>query len=271
MSESSFDIGDIEPAVVNLIDDNGTNEEQPTDGTPKDSAAPAEQPEVQAGDMASEQYKNLQAAFTKATQENSGLRNRLTELEARLAQPPAPTHQNSFDAPQQPQGPDDLDKAVEDYEELKPFAARIRQLEGVIERQNAAIEQSRYNSEQSQRSSNQNAHEQKILNAHPDAFEISGTPDFQGWVARQPGYIQEAIKTGPADHIIAVLSQYKNAPNAVSEVQKIAAPNIGTASVKTTNNTPPSFTGAEIAAMSDAEFIRRESEIQQAQMEGRVT
>lgn len=281
MSENSFDIEGIEPATVNFIDEQeGSTEEQPTGSTPgqESAAGAAEQPgQVQATPTESdENYRNLQAAFTRVTQDNSEMRNRLADLEARLAAPPAPTHQNSFQQPApQAAEPDELDKKVADYEELKPFAARIKQLEAQVATQNTAVQKSNEDIQAAQDNSRREAHKQQIVATHPDAFVISATPDFQGWVARQPSYIQVAIARGSAAEVVDVITSYKAAgtrreQSPVDAARQIANPNVGTAVIKTPNSNKPTFTGAEIAAMSYAEFTRREPEILLAQQEGRV-
>jgi len=66
------------------------------------------------------------------------------------------------------------------------------------------------------------------------------------------------------------MNTYKSSAKKVDAARRVANPNPGTAPIKETDSTKTTFTGAQIAAMSDAEFIRREDEIQQAQMEGRV-
>jgi len=275
MSEHSFDIEGIEPAKASFIENSTTvSDEKLPDGTPApESAAPAEQPApVPAPAESDEKYKNLQAAFTKATQDNSELRNRLVNLEDRLAQQPAPTNQDNFDlSAQQPPKPDELDKTVEDYAELSPFAARIKQLEAQLLQQKSSMDRSQEDQARVQQQNARQAHEQKIMSVHADAFQIAATPDFKGWVARQPRYIQVAVQEGSAEELIDVFTAYKGTPTMTDVANQIANPPVGSAVIKNTDPTKPTFTGAQIAEMSYEEFIRREPEIQLAQMEGRVT
>lgn len=283
MSEQEFNLGEVEPAKVNFIGDDNPGSEQPDDdvnpsdpatGTPDGTPDDGQQNDV-ASVMESEQYKNLQAAFTRASQENAELRSRIAEIEQRLAERPI-THQNSFDVPpQQPAGPDELDTLAEDYTEMKPVASRVKKLEAHIRKLENELGSSRREFSNTQQQTAAELHWNKILTAHPDARTIANSADFMGWVARQPAYVQAVIDgrdpvVGSAENVIDVINQYKAATNKVDQARNLAAPRVGTAAIKTTDSNKPTFTGAQIAAMSDEEFIRREAEIQQAQMEGRV-
>ena len=272
MSEAQFDIADITPAQVDFIEnDQQEDEEQLPESTlPEDSENEQPQKEEQAA-TDSEAYKNLQSAYTKVSQDNSELRNRLDGLEARLAQQPAPTHQNSFDVPSQQAQVDTLDAVDKEFEELKPVNARIRKLEELVNRQAHTIANNERSATQNVEMNAQQIHEQKILSVHPDAFNVANSQDFTGWLGRQPSYMQTLIQNGSADDIISLLNTYKSSAKKVDAARRSSSPNNGSGTVNTTNATKRDFTGAEIAAMSDAEFIRLESEIQQAQMEGRVT
>jgi len=179
MSENKFDIADIEPAKVGFIEESTTEEQLPESTLPEESSTEEKPTEVQAT-ADSEEYKNLQAAFTKTSQENSELRNRLNDMEARLDRtPPAPNHQNSFDVPaQQAHVPDELDKVDEEFTELKPVNARIRKLEAqlVVQEARLATQQREYADNTAMTA--QQIHDQKILSVHPDAYDIAVTAIF---------------------------------------------------------------------------------------------
>jgi len=267
MSETQFDIPDVEPAKVNFIENEqeSTEEQLPESTLPEDSGTEQPKKEVQA-DANSEDYKNLQSAFTKVTQDNRELQNRLANLESRIN-----TRQNSFEAPQQPQQVDTLDAVDKEFEELKPVNARIRQLEQLVQKQQQEINSNRNEFNSNSQMTAQQIHEQKILSVHPDAFNVASSVEFTGWLSRQPSYMQTLLQNGSADDIVSLLNTYKSSAKKVDAARRVASPNAGTSAIQTIDSNKPSFTGAEIAAMSDAEFIRREPEIQQAQMEGRVT
>ena len=277
MSEKEFNLGEVDPAKVDFIGDDNPGSEQPGESGSSDSSveqSTGEQQSVAADTVDSEQYKNLQAAFTRASQENAELRNKIAEIEQRLAAQPTP--QNSFNvAPQQSTEPDELDALVEDYTEMKPVASRVKKLEAHIRKLENELGSSRKEFSQTQQQTAAELHWNKILTAHPDARSIATSADFMGWVARQPAYVQAVIEgrdpvVGSAENVIDVINQYKASTNKVEQARNLAAPRVGTAAIKTTDSNKPTFTGAQIAAMSDEEFIRREAEIQQAQMEGRV-
>ncbi|UUE95372.1 hypothetical protein [Comamonas thiooxydans] len=57
------------------------------------------------------------------------------------------------------------------------------------------------------------AHTQKILDAHKDAFEVAESKEFASWKSGQPGYMQAAIdrtlQAGSAQDVIDLLGQFK--------------------------------------------------------------
>lgn len=57
------------------------------------------------------------------------------------------------------------------------------------------------------------AHAQKILDAHKDAFEVAESKEFASWKSGQPGYMQAAIdrtlQAGTAQDVIDLLGQFK--------------------------------------------------------------
>lgn len=51
-------------------------------------------------------------------------------------------------------------------------------------------------------------HYQAILQAHPDAFTVAKSQDFQSWIARNPMY-QRIMADGTTDEIIGAFNAYK--------------------------------------------------------------
>lgn len=94
-------------------------------------------------------------------------------------------------------------------------------------------------------------HFDAILAVHPDALALAKTDDFLGWVSRQPPMIQQAVKSGTDEDVIDVLTRYKKAVGIRKK--------------------PRSFTSAQISAMSQEEFNKREKEIDEAIAAGLVT
>lgn len=94
---------------------------------------------------------------------------------------------------------------------------------------------------------------QKLLAKHPDAQQILESDDFQGWVLRQPPMVERALWDGAVEDLIEILDKYK------------AAVGYGKPIV-----TPPRFTRAQIAAMSNEEFVAREKDIDRAIKRGLI-
>lgn len=87
----------------------------------------------------------------------------------------------------------------------------------------------------------------EIFSAHPDAYKIAASNEFLHWVQRQPPMVQEAVQSGAAADVIEVLNWYKAARK------------------------QPKFTRAQIEAMTQQEFVRREKEIDEAMRRGEIT
>lgn len=224
------------------------------------------------GNRESKEYKHIQSAFSKATQENAQLRSMVTNLEDKINRLTA-----RLDLPAQApvkDKPDELNDAAKDFEELKPFVSRIQQIEQQAILENNHRKQTEIDNQNRASINAKKVHNQKIMSVHPDAFPISDTVDFKGWLAQQPGYVQEVINTGSAEDVISLLTSYKSqVTTKMDEFRETTTPNIGnngTGSVVDTNKEPPKFTPAEIEAMSDAEFIKNEEAINDAMKEGRI-
>ena len=70
-------------------------------------------------------------------------------------------------------------------------------------------------------------HDQSILSAHPDAFQIARTQPFQTWLKANPAF-QRVANGGTADEVIRMLTIYKSTPTPPPsrpvKIQEIAAP-----------------------------------------------
>lgn len=295
-TEQKFNPGDVEPAKVNFIDDNiNVQDEHLAQSTPakvEDTPVTPVAPVAQAPDTSQpvhaepqdsdERYRNLQAAYTKVSQENSELRNRLDRLEAGQAQP---TPQQQFIQPQvpTPAEPDELDTVAKEFPELEPIASRMKELQQKMNEQSSNIEQQRESLDSTVRQTAQEKQDTAILTAHSDAIQINQSVDFQGWLARQPSYMQPWMRTGTAEQVIDLLSAYKRAAgnqqqqqppaqDPLDEARIAGAP--GDASAPIINNgdsgNKKRWTKAEIDSMSYAEFEIHEAELDLAAREGRI-
>ena len=95
------------------------------------------------------------------------------------------------------------------------IAAGINKLvaDQVAARVEAALAPQREAQAREQAVSAEQAHTQKILDAHKDAFEVAESKEFASWKSGQPGYMQAAIdrtlQAGTAQDVIDLLGQFK--------------------------------------------------------------
>ena len=95
------------------------------------------------------------------------------------------------------------------------IAAGINKLvaDQVAARVEAALAPQREAQAREQAVSAEQAHTQKILDAHKDAFEVAESKEFASWKSGQPGYMQSAIdrtlQAGTAQEVIDLLGQFK--------------------------------------------------------------
>ena len=127
----------------------------------------------------------------------------------------------------------------------------------------------------------QDAQNRVIVKAHNDAYQIAASVDFQGWLARQPSYMQPWMQKGSAEQVIDLLSAYKVAanqktqqqtpPDPLDEARKAGAPdNSGAPILNTNDSNKRTWTNAEIKALPDAEYVKLEAELDLAAREGRI-
>lgn len=283
-TETSFNPGDVEPAKVNLIEEPNVQDEHLDESTPAlgtdtqpGQAAPEPNQPVHAEPKDSdERYRNLQAAYTKVTQENGELRNRLDQIETRLAQP-TPQQQFVQPAPATPAAPDPLDTVTDEFPELEPIASRMKNMQTRMDAQEATQTAQQKSMDTSDQQTAQAAHEQRILNNHADAFRLMNSVDFQGWLARQPSYMQRLMQKGNSREISDLFTAYKATTGNTQEQQKLdeariaGAPELSGAPILNTNDSNKRmWTNAEIGALTDAEYIKLEVELDLAAREGRI-
>lgn len=116
-------------------------------------------------------------------------------------------------------------------------------------------------------------HFDAIGRAHPDAFELAKTEEFNAWKNAQAPVIQYALEQGTAKDVIAALNLYKaetgkqpsqpatHRPDRLAAAKDAAAPTIKGASKPDSKQT---FTADQIAKMTMAEFAKHEAEIDAA-------
>lgn len=279
----------VEPAKVDFIDDGETpNEgEASNDDNNQNDGLQQQQEQQQPAMVEEDRYKNLQAAFTRASQDNASLKSQLAEMQAKieqLSQQPAQPQQQQQQEQQQFDYAE-LDKSASEFDELRPIVDHVKKMEAMLQqtqeklaRTEQELARTKQETTQQTQMTAQEIHNQRILSVHPDAFDVAGTPDFHGWLLRQPGYVQQVMQTGSADDVITVLSSYKQAMGVSGQQQQQqpqqhfqpTAVNSNSAATVNTDKTKQAFTRAQIEAMSEAEFLANEDAINEAMVAGLI-
>ncbi|WP_182286511.1 hypothetical protein [Comamonas testosteroni] len=170
--------------------------------TARDSAiAEAAQLRAQLEQMTAAQAANLQQAQADA------------QARADAGKAPTQADQNLAAATSLVQGGTDA-SLFGDFSE-EGIASGIEKLvaDQVAARVEAALAPQREAQARDQAVSAEQAHTQKILDAHKDAFEVAESKEFASWKSGQPGYMQAAIErtlqAGTAQDVIDLLGQFK--------------------------------------------------------------
>jgi hypothetical protein len=239
------------------------------------------------GDRWEERYKNAQALMTRATQEAAQLRAQINELLRRNdllqgeverlkaqgpSSHPAPPARGQDTAPEVIDDTDLQQAIAEDPALATPLVKHIRKLNQELTAVQRSMSSSAEQQAQRDHQARYQEHMARVYSAHPDVEQITRNADFHGWVQRQTPMVRQAVAQGTAEDAIWVLNQYKAAagiPTNLDEARAAATPN--TPRVRRQPlETRPKFTRAEIAAMSPAEFSRREAEIDAAMVAGLI-
>lgn len=240
---------------------------------------------------AAERIRNAQARMTRATQEAAELRRetakqtgRLKELDSEIeklkANPPAPKKPDSDG--KKPYA--SLEALQSDYptiinpliETVNALQEQINALGGQVNDVRTQVTTSEADKAKQAEQAKIDAHNKTITDAHPDAFSIVDTDEFQGWIDRKPIY-GRVMKEGTADEVVEMLDAYKKAVGIENKRKKLddAARQVATPvprKVPTkTRQEQSTFTRAQIDAMSPHEFAEREEEIDAAMAAGRIT
>lgn len=166
--------------------------------TARDSAiAEAAQLRAQLEQMTAAQAANLQQAQAEA------------QARADAGKAPTQADQNLAAATSLVQGGTDA-SLFGDFSE-EGIASGIEKL--VAARVEAALAPQREAQAREQAVTAEQAHTQKILDAHKDAFEVAESKEFASWKSGQPGYMQAAIdrtlQAGSTQDVIDLLGQFK--------------------------------------------------------------
>lgn len=257
---------------------------------PVDSEAPDSESEEEAGDElngltlknAEERIRNAQARMHKASQEASETRREISTLNDQIH-----TLKGELEVLQhQSSTPQSRERSDESGDPLDELIGEYPDIAGPLVRQIRVLQQSlQADQEQRAKADADAVHYQKILKAHPDAYEVRDSDDFQGWLERQPPLFRRAFDQGASEDVIHLLGSYKQAvgqvavqpephidtkPKRLEEGRKIADPPTPRSRRPVQTLGRPRFTREQIANMSPSEFEKHEEEIDTAVREGRV-
>ncbi len=271
--------------------------------TTEQDSQTAQQAGAPAGEeVVDERVKNAQALMTRSTQEAADLRRQVEplkqeneQLKTQLAQLSAQVQSLQQQPPQaQPQvqqsadsaaGSDGLDAALskameEDPDLVKPLVdlikhrdQQIEQLDEQLQGLKGTVDTTTSSLQEREQATAAEAHFAKIRAAHPDLDQVTQSPDFQGWVARQPNAVQQAVAQGTADDAVWVLNQYKAAAGIASnnlDAARAAAMPATPRARQQPTQTRPRFTRQQIDAMSSQEYAAKETEIDEALAAGLI-
>lgn len=224
---------------------------------------------------AEKRIKDAQRRMTKATQEaaalrreNESLRQTVTDLKGELAKLSAVSKAPEATA-------NDLARLQEEYPDLaKPLIAEIQNLRA--EQASARAQQDELRKQQQTDAQQRSAleHQEAILAVHADAFQLAEQVVFQEWLADQPSYKRTVVEAGTAEDVIDLLNEFKSTlatpkpQPTLEQAREIAEPK--TRSTKAKPQGKKNWTRAEINAMSPAEYLKHEADIDRALAEGRV-
>lgn len=222
-----------------------------------------------------ERYRNAQSRMTRATQEAAELRRTQQAQASELAQLRAELAASRAAPPRQadtaPVAGSNLDSVLADYPDFNPVVTQMKE-------QERQLRELREANAKAAEASSREAHTRAVTAVHPDAFSIAATDQFSGWVDRQPPAIQQIISNGTASDVNWVLTQYKTAAGVTktqSRDDKLAAaklaasPNLPRVASNPAQG-PRTFTRAQIAKMTDAQYAKNEPAIEAALVAGLI-
>jgi DNA repair exonuclease SbcCD ATPase subunit len=219
--------------------------------------------------VAEERVKNAQARMTKATQEAAELRRNMAELQATVQN----LQSQLAEAAHNRDGIDDeLKVLAEEYPDIAaPLLKKLSSLEETVSEY-----RSRIDTEKSQNTLQ--AHFDTIRKSHPDMDEVVSSDDFGGWLERQTAVWQRVAQDGSADEVVELLNRYKETfdtppqqqVSKVERARRVAEPSLPKARKPDPNSGKRIWTREEITRMPLDEFEKRQNEIDQAYLDGRV-
>jgi len=225
-----------------------------------------------------ERYKNAQARMTKATQNEKELEKKISELTDKVKAMESMRSETRIEQQKEEVGVD-LSEIMKDYPELvKPLQSYV---DTAFAKVNKKLEQTTQELTKAQQEDMVREHKAKLAKAHPDYVQVANSEDFTLWLERQSPVWQQIADSGNADDTIELLSRYKKAlgikstpevskEDLVEKAKQNAEPNLPKARKQNIGSSKKIWTAAEVAKLSDKQFLKYEKEIDQAQREGRL-
>ena len=225
-----------------------------------------------------ERYKNAQARMTKATQNEKELEKKISELTDKVKAMESMRSETRIEQQKEEVGVD-LSEIMKDYPELvKPLQNYV---DTAFAKVNKKLEQTTQELTKAQQEDMVREHKAKLAKAHPDYVQVANSEDFTLWLERQSPVWQQIADSGNADDTIELLSRYKKAlgikstpevskEDLVKKAKQNAEPNLPKARKQNIGSSKKIWTAAEVAKLSDKQFLKYEKEIDQAQREGRL-
>lgn len=225
-----------------------------------------------------ERYKNAQARMTKATQNEKELEKKISELTDKVKAMESMRSETRIEQQKEEVGVD-LSEIMKDYPELvKPLQSYV---DTAFAKVNRKLEQTTQELTKAQQEDMVREHKAKLAKAHPDYVQVANSEDFTLWLERQSPVWQQIADSGNADDTIELLSRYKKAlgikstpevskEDLVEKAKQNAEPNLPKARKQNIGSSKKIWTAAEVAKLSDKQFLKYEKEIDKAQREGRL-
>jgi hypothetical protein len=271
--------------------------EEPTDEGTLNDADPIKEEQIEAT-VPEERYKNAEKAMHRAMQEAADLRKQgaardsimrdLQEQVKQLQDVKATKPKEEESSPQDAE--EDLKEGFELYPEVvNPLMKRIKELEKKLSAVNADVGNVKQVSDRYAKSEAQTAEDKHwafIKDKHADLDEIVTSKEYADWFPEQSPLIKEALQRGTAKDVVAALNLYriehpKSVPESVKETPAVVKPVADKLSEAKKASSPavksstkpeqkPTYTTAQIAKMTRAEFVKHEDAIDAAMARGEI-
>jgi hypothetical protein len=167
---------------------------------------------------------------------------------------------------------DELRTLAEEYPDIaSPLLKKLSRLEETV---------SEYRTQMAAKESQGTlqAHFDSIRKSHPDMDDIVTSDDFNGWLDRQSPVWKRVAQDGSAQEVVDLLDRYRDVlgtppqqpESKVERARRVAEPSMPKARKPDPNSGKRVWTREEITRMPLNEFEKRQGEIDQAYLDGRV-